>query len=227
MEEKDKFFNMISRMCSSQEGDVSDEDITQDQLRTLGGIERIGNQLMSVVCKILLADMKSEGEAKRHIFDTDFMAIMAVNPSRWDARKREKQFSPEYVDYNIGDCDLIFGPTLIGAHWFCLVIEPKTMNFYVLDSMKPSFAAKKSKKKGVADDDMMTVVIECRDRFYDMIEIVKPNTIGKKKMSDIIWAPVPQQNNLRDCGVHILIWLSEWEPSVMLDYSEEHVANFE
>ncbi|XP_028751581.1 uncharacterized protein LOC114757063 [Neltuma alba] len=231
MEEKEKFFNMISRMCSRQDGDVtlvqiSDEDITRDQLRTLGGIERIGNRLMSVVCKTLLADMKSEGEVKRHIFDADFMAILAANPSRWDARKREKQLLPEYVGYNIGDCDLIFGPTLVGAHWFCLVLEPKTMNFYVLDSMKPSFPAKKSKKKGAADDDMMTVVTGCRDRFYDMIEIVKPNTIGKKQMSDIIWAPVPQQNNLRDCGVHVLIWLSKWEPGVTLDYGQEHVADF-
>ncbi|XP_028755906.1 uncharacterized protein LOC114715276 [Neltuma alba] len=199
---------------------------SQRELRTLGGIERIGNRLMSVVCKTLLADMKSEGEVKRHIFDADFMAILAANPSRWDARKREKQLLPEYVGYNIGDCDLIFGPTLVGAHWFCLMLEPKTMNFYVLDSMKPSFPAKKSKKKGAADDDIMTVVTGCRDRFYDMIEIVKPNTIRKKQMSDIIWAPVPQQNNLRDCGVHVLIWLSKWEPDVTLEYSEEHVADF-
>ncbi|XP_028764296.1 uncharacterized protein LOC114722432 [Neltuma alba] len=184
MDDKDRFYDIVSRMCSSKEGDmplvkISDEDITRDQLRTLGGIEKIGRA----------------GEAAH--FYADFMAIMAANPKLWDATKRKKQFLPENVGYNIGECDLIFGPTLVGAHWFCVVLEPSTMNFYVLDSMKPNLEGKKkSKKKGVIIDDMTTVVTECRNRFYDIIEIVKPNATGKKKMSDIIWAPVPQQNNL-------------------------------
>ncbi|XP_028752054.1 uncharacterized protein LOC114756887 isoform X2 [Neltuma alba] len=232
MDDKDRFYDIVSRMCSSKEGDmplvkISDEDITRDQLRTLGGIEKIGNRLMSTVCKTLMADMEKEGQVKRHIFYADFMAIMAANPKLWDATKRKKQFLPENVGYNIGECDLIFGPTLVGAHWFCVVLEPSTMNFYVLDSMKPNLEGKKkSKKKGVIIDDMTTVVTECRNRFYDIIEIVKPNATGKKKMSDIIWAPVPQQNNLRDCGVHVLIWLSKWKPGEILHYTDEQVAEF-
>ena len=86
---------------------------------------------------------------------------MASNPITWNVNSRKKQLMPEHVGYNLADCDLIIGPTLVRAHWFCLALEPRTMNFYVLDSLVENVFSKKGKKASAKGKEMTFVVKAC------------------------------------------------------------------
>ena len=90
---------------------------------------------MSMVAKTLVGDQKKNGQVKRHIFSADFMTKMSHQPIRWSVQQNEREVLPKHVGYNIGECDFIFGPTVFDHHWFCYVIEPRSLRFYVLDSL--------------------------------------------------------------------------------------------
>ncbi|XP_028804747.1 uncharacterized protein LOC114759695 [Neltuma alba] len=214
--EKDK---IMVTMC--------DEQIDRDQLRTIGGIERVSSPLITMVDRALMAEAGEGGQVRRHIFDAEFMMKMLGNPSQWRASENKRAILPQHIGYNLADCDLIFGPASVESHWFCFVLEPTTMHFYVLDSMRlPNDMPKKTKKKDSLEEKRMFHLYACRDNFYDIIALVRPQHVGKKPKTDIIFAPVPQQNNMRHCGVHVLIWLSKWVPDVTFDFNENHVAEF-
>ncbi|XP_028801497.1 uncharacterized protein LOC114756730 [Neltuma alba] len=152
---------------------------------------------------------------------------MAHDPT-WKAQKYKKLFLPEFLGYNLAECDFIIGPALVGQHWFCVAIQPSTLDFHVIDSMRNHFGTKdrKQKKKVVIKDPVEMAVDDCRKRLNIILDLVKPGLVGKKPMSPMIFAEVPQQNNLRDCGVHCMMWLRRWEPGVTLTYTEEEVAGF-
>ena len=89
-----------------------------------------------MVAKTLVGEQKNSSDRMtRHIFSTEMMQKMVADPLKWSLEDNEKEILPEYIGYNIGDCELIFGPTLFHDHWFCYVLETKTMWFHTLDSL--------------------------------------------------------------------------------------------
>ncbi|XP_028805938.1 uncharacterized protein LOC114760818 [Neltuma alba] len=154
---------------------------------------------------------------------------MIRDPARWDPNYHARQIIPQFVGYNIGDCDLVMGPALVGEHWFCFALEPNTMKFYVLDSMRGTVQSKKTttkKKQAVTYDPQEMAIAGCRERFHDIIGMVRPDLTEKMPNLEIVRPDVPQQSNLRDCGVHVLIWLSRWKPNLPLEYTQGDVAAF-
>ncbi|XP_028807282.1 uncharacterized protein LOC114761993 [Neltuma alba] len=233
MDDKEKFFITVSKMCSSADGDkrlveLYDFHVTRDDLRSLGGMHRVSNHVMSMVCHMLMGEIKEGGgQVRRHIFDAYFMSKLC-SPG-WSVAVSKKELQEEHVGYNIGDCDLILGPALVDQHWFCFVLEPKVMNFYVLDSLNVYVSGqpkKKNKQKGTIVDDMEKFHNICRDRFHDIIELVQPKLIGKKPKPDIIYPDVAKQNNIKDCGVYVMLWLKSWHPQAALNYTPDQVAQF-
>ncbi|KAI9072341.1 hypothetical protein K1719_045704 [Acacia pycnantha] len=65
-----------------------------------------------------------------------------------------------------------------------------------------------------------TTIKTIRDRFEEIIDFVKPNDKGNMPRKEIIWSSVPQQPNLQDCGVHVLIWLHNWKPNERVLYAK-------
>ncbi|KAI9109842.1 hypothetical protein K1719_018883 [Acacia pycnantha] len=111
-EQKEIFFDLISGTCTNDEKhqiliQIDDEDITREQLQTLGRRNKLSN---------------------RH--------LLATKPLGWKVSQWKQLLLPQHIGYNIADCDLIMGPVLVDQHWFCIAIAPSTMNYYVLDSMK-------------------------------------------------------------------------------------------
>ncbi|KAI9122049.1 hypothetical protein K1719_006738 [Acacia pycnantha] len=145
-EEKEILFDIISGPYTEDERQQiliqrDDEDITREQLQTLGRRNRLSNRVMSVVCKTLMLDMKrdmkreGQSQVRRHIFSADQMNLLNIKPVGWKVSEWKQQLLPQYIGYNMCDCDLIMGPMLVLEHWFRMAIDPSTMNFYVLDSM--------------------------------------------------------------------------------------------
>ncbi|KAI9110896.1 hypothetical protein K1719_018016 [Acacia pycnantha] len=110
--------------------------LTREELQCLTPRSWINNKLMTIVAKTLVADeLENGGVVKRHIFTASFMEKM-INPKLdWTVEANVGEILPENVGYNIGDCDFIFGPTLFINHWFCYVLDTRTMVFYALDSL--------------------------------------------------------------------------------------------
>ncbi|XP_028755658.1 uncharacterized protein LOC114715020 [Neltuma alba] len=129
--------------------------------------------------------------------------LVQLMVTRWSVAVSEKELQEQDVGYNIGDCDLILGPVLVDQHWFCFMLEPKVINFYVLDSLNLY-----------------------RDRFHDIIELIQTKLIGKKPKVDIIYPDVAKQNNIKDCGVYVMLWLKSWHPQAALNYTPDQVAQF-
>ncbi|KAI9113568.1 hypothetical protein K1719_015495 [Acacia pycnantha] len=103
---------------------IDDEDITREQLKTLGRRNRLSNR-----------------------------NLLNRKPVGWKVSEWKQQLLPEYIGYNMCDYDLIMAPMLVVGHWFCMALDPSTMNFYVLDSMKTKVYISKnqaSKKKKTA-----------------------------------------------------------------------------
>ncbi|XP_028757799.1 probable ribosome biogenesis protein RLP24 [Neltuma alba] len=63
-----------------------------------------------------------------------------------------------------------------------------------------------------------------RNRFEDILQMVRPDLSNEL---EIVRPNVPQQNNLRDCGVPMLIWLGKWELHVPLQYTKDSTFEFE
>ncbi|KAI9087350.1 hypothetical protein K1719_030670 [Acacia pycnantha] len=128
-EKKAIFFDLISGSCTKEESEqilieIDDEDITREQLQTLGCRNKLSNR-----------------------------TLLAGKPSSWKVSEWKQQLLLEHTGYNIGDCDLIIGPMLVEEHWFCMVLDPSMMNFYVLNSMRTKIYMSKnesSKKKKTA-----------------------------------------------------------------------------
>ncbi|KAI9078169.1 hypothetical protein K1719_039868 [Acacia pycnantha] len=128
-EHKEIFFDLISRTYTKDESqqiliEIDDEDITRKQLQTLGRRNILSNR-----------------------------ALLAKTSSGWKVAECKQQLLTEHIGYNIGDCDLIMGPMLVDQHWFLLALDPSTLNFYVLDSMKTKVYMSKNeftKKKETA-----------------------------------------------------------------------------
>ncbi|KAI9076093.1 hypothetical protein K1719_041954 [Acacia pycnantha] len=125
-EDKEIFFDLISGTCTKDESEqilieIEDEDITLKLLQTLGRKNRLSNQI-----------------------------LLAGKPFGWKVDEWKHMLLPQHLGYNIVDYDLIMGLMLVEEHWFCLALDPRTMNFYVLDSMKTKVYMSKnesSKKK--------------------------------------------------------------------------------
>lgn len=91
---------------------------------------------MTMVARTLVGEQKEkDGRVRRHIFSAEFMQKMSSNPMKWSWEDHQREILPQHIGYNLGDCDFIFGPTLFNNHWFCYVLEIKTMQFYALDSL--------------------------------------------------------------------------------------------
>ncbi|KAI9088975.1 hypothetical protein K1719_029254 [Acacia pycnantha] len=166
------------------------------RLQTLGRRNKLSNRVMSVVCKTLMKDMQKEGQVRRHIFSADHMSLFVTKPSSWKVAEWEHLLLPQHIGYNIGDCDLIMGPILVKEHWFCVALDPSTMSFYVLDSMNNKVYTSKKKQTAFVNP-QSTAIKKIRERFEEIIELVKPNDKrGKMERTEIIWPHVPQQPNL-------------------------------
>ncbi|KAI9102101.1 hypothetical protein K1719_023611 [Acacia pycnantha] len=103
-EEKVIFFDLISRSCTNEESkqiliQIADEDITREQLQTLGRRNKLSNR-----------------------------SLFVTKPSSWKVAEWKHLLLPQHIGYNIGDCDLIMGPILVKEHWFCVALDPSTMN---------------------------------------------------------------------------------------------------
>ncbi|KAI9080946.1 hypothetical protein K1719_037107 [Acacia pycnantha] len=121
-EEKAIFFDLISGSCTNEESEqiliqIDDEDLTRDQLQTLGRRNKLSNR-----------------------------SLFVTKPSKWKVLEWEHLLLPQHIGYNIGDCDPIMGPILVKEHRFCVALEPSTMSFYVLDSMNNKVYTSKKKQ---------------------------------------------------------------------------------
>ncbi|XP_054813528.1 uncharacterized protein LOC129314190 [Prosopis cineraria] len=142
MDDKERLFEICTTPCEEDEGDKIIIDLygyylTRAELQCFGGKRWISDRVMSMVAQTLAVD-----DNKGEIF-------------------------PEFVRYNIADYEFIFSPTLFHSHWFYFVFEIKTMNFYVLDSL--------------------------RNCFYSLLCAIEPQLFEDDVSTDIIWAKVHVQ----------------------------------
>ncbi|KAI9121620.1 hypothetical protein K1719_008653 [Acacia pycnantha] len=140
-DEKDTLFEMCTKSVSEDEAaeefvDMHHYFLTRKELQCLNPRAWINNKLMTMVAKTLVADqLENGGVVHRHIFTADFMDKMISAERKWTVQSNVAEILPEHVGYNIGDCHFLFGPTLFLNHWFCYVLDTRTMVFYALDSL--------------------------------------------------------------------------------------------
>ncbi|KAI9128868.1 hypothetical protein K1719_000351 [Acacia pycnantha] len=139
-DEKETLFEMCTKSVSEDEAaeefvDMHHYFLTRIELQCVNPRAWINNKLMSMVAKTLVADqLENGGVVHKHIFTADFMDKMISAEGKWTVESNVAEILPEHVGYNIGDC-FLFGPTLFLNHWFCYVLDTRTMIFYALDSL--------------------------------------------------------------------------------------------
>ncbi|KAI9117061.1 hypothetical protein K1719_012060 [Acacia pycnantha] len=135
-DEKDTLFEMCTKSVPRDEAaeefvDMHHYFLTREELQCLTPRSWINNKLMTMVAKTLVADqLENGGVVQRHIFTASFMEKMINSKLKWTVEANVGEILPEKVGYNIADCDFIFGPTLFINHWFCYVLDTRTMVFY-------------------------------------------------------------------------------------------------
>ncbi|KAI9091581.1 hypothetical protein K1719_028024 [Acacia pycnantha] len=140
-DEKDTLFEMCTKSFPRDEAaeefvDMHHYFLTREELQCLTPRSWINNKLMTMVAKTLVADqLENGGVVQRHIFTASFMEKMINSKLKWTVEANVGEILPENGGYNIADCDFIFGPTLFINHWFCYVLDIRTMVFYALDSL--------------------------------------------------------------------------------------------
>ncbi|KAI9077727.1 hypothetical protein K1719_040333 [Acacia pycnantha] len=121
-DEKDTLFELCTKSVSEDEAaeefvDMHHYFLTRKELQCLNPRAWINN---------------------RHIFTADFMDKKISVERKWTVESNVAEILPEHVGYNNGDCHFLFGPTLFLNHWFCYVLDMRTMVFYALDSLVES-----------------------------------------------------------------------------------------
>ncbi|KAI9071107.1 hypothetical protein K1719_046933 [Acacia pycnantha] len=153
-----------------------------------------------------------------------------INPKlKWTIEANVGEILPENVGYNIGDCDFIFGPTLFINHWFCYVLDTRTMVFYALDSLvehrtyyrmqhekeNPTLKTTKKKKKTELEKSKDLMANKVRNNLLAILRTLKPELLqdDHKIPKDVTWPKVHVQTDTHSCGVHVLTWLQMWDGS--------------
>ncbi|KAI9086554.1 hypothetical protein K1719_031638 [Acacia pycnantha] len=188
-DEKDTLFEMCTKSVPRDEAveefvDMHHYFLTREELQCLTPRSWINNKLMTMVAKTLVADqLENGGVVQRHIFTASFMEKMINSKLKWTVEANVGEILPEKVGYNIADCDFIFGPTLFINHWFCYVLDTRTMVFYALDSLvehrtyyrmqhekeNPTLKTTKKKKKTVLDKSKDLMANKVRNHFLDIL----------------------------------------------------------
>ncbi|KAI9119594.1 hypothetical protein K1719_009470 [Acacia pycnantha] len=225
-DEKDTLFQMCTKSVTRDEAveefvDMHHYFLTREELQCLTPRSWINNKLMSMVAKTLVADqLENGGVVQRHIFTASFMEKM-INPKlKWTVEANVGEILPENVGYNIGDCDFIFGPTLFINHWFCYVLDTRTMVFYALDSLvehrtyyrmqhekeNPTLKTTKKKKKTELEKSKDLMANKVRNNFLAILRTLKPELLqdDHKIPKDVTWPKVHVQTDTHSCGVHVL-----------------------
>ncbi|XP_028780789.1 uncharacterized protein LOC114737057 [Neltuma alba] len=236
-DEKEELFQMCTRRCDQDEGakyivEMYGYFLTRAELCCLQDRKWMNDRFMSMVARTLVGDEKeNHSRVSRHIFTPELMQTMAANPLRWSMEKHEHEILPEHIGYNIGDCDFIFGPTLFNYHWFCYVMDVRTMRFYALDSLVDNLTMlrlqreeeeamktgkkpqrKQGKKRGQIDPKQF-MARGIRDCFCQVLRVLKPSLFAEEDKIDeeVTWAKVHVQSDTDSCGVHVLSWLQTWD----------------
>ncbi|XP_028755568.1 uncharacterized protein LOC114714944 [Neltuma alba] len=218
--------------------------LTRAELCCLQDRKWMNDKFMSMVARTLVGDEKENHDCvNRHIFSPELMQTMAANPLRWSLEKHEHEILPEYIGYNIGDCDFIFGPTLFNYHWFCYVIDVRTMRFYALDSLVDNLTMlrlqrkeeeaiktgkkpkrKQGKRKGKIDPKQF-MARGIRDCFCQVLRVLKPSLFAEETR-----LTRKSRGQKDSCGVHVLSWLQTWDGTeygddgyIMPKYSPEEI----
>ncbi|XP_028770007.1 stress response protein NST1-like [Neltuma alba] len=76
---------------------------------------------------------------------------------------------------HIFNVDFMVSLALVGQHWFCVAIQPSTLDFHVLDSISDHFEAKdmKKKKKVVIKDPVEIAVDECEGLWVALHDVTE------------------------------------------------------
>ncbi|XP_027935606.1 uncharacterized protein LOC114190775 isoform X4 [Vigna unguiculata] len=121
-------------------------------------------------------------------------------------------FSPQFM---------IFAPTIFEEHWSCYVLEPKDKTLYVLDSMHDKFS---TSKKNLDD--------ATKRRFEELLVLMNPGSTKENVSITLVYADVPRQKNIHDCGIYVLKYMEIWDGSVkwqdktMPDYEYKEMVQF-
>ncbi|XP_054785926.1 uncharacterized protein LOC129292389 [Prosopis cineraria] len=151
---------------------------------------------------------------------------MTKNPSRWNIDENAKHIIPEHLGYNLGDCDFIFGPTVVGNHWFCFVLELRTMKFYIINSMVDHEQLKAEeedmRKVGRKGKGKLCLLVDHlplqKEHFRLILVKVKPELSQVEYNNDILYPQVFKQENNDDCEIYLIMWLKFWNNIVNVDH---------
>ncbi|KAK8467516.1 hypothetical protein PHAVU_007G072700 [Phaseolus vulgaris] len=190
----------------------------------------VSDMVILAAGKLMMEEEKAtNGAVTRHIFSPQFM-----NKVKWDLNLSNEdsyktwsiedvsQFIlPGKLGYEIYQCKLIFAPTLFEEHWSCYVLEPKEKTLYVLDSMHDRLSAS---KKNLDD--------ATKRRFEELLVLMDPGSTKENASITLVYADVPRQQNIHDCGIYVLKYLEiwdgsiKWEDKTMPDYEYKEIVEF-
>ncbi|XP_022641320.1 uncharacterized protein LOC106771233 isoform X2 [Vigna radiata var. radiata] len=166
---------------------------------------------------------------------------------------------PSKLGYEIYQCKLIFAPTLFEEHWSCYVLQPKDKTLYVLDSMRDTLS---TSKKNLDDATVVLIIsfflgknlnyYFCKivipnyssgptyqrffnlkkRRFEELLVLMNPGSTKENVSITLVYADVPRQKNIHDCGIYVLKYMEIWDGSVkwqdktMPDYEYKEIVQF-
>ncbi|XP_027935603.1 putative ubiquitin-like-specific protease 1B isoform X1 [Vigna unguiculata] len=190
----------------------------------------VSNMVILAAGKIMMEEEKeTNGTVTRHIFSPQFMNKVKcdLNLSNEDSHKTwciddvSVFILPSKLGYEIYQCKLIFAPTIFEEHWSCYVLEPKDKTLYVLDSMHDKFS---TSKKNLDD--------ATKRRFEELLVLMNPGSTKENVSITLVYADVPRQKNIHDCGIYVLKYMEIWDGSVkwqdktMPDYEYKEMVQF-
>ncbi|TKY51321.1 putative ubiquitin-specific protease 1B [Spatholobus suberectus] len=190
----------------------------------------VSNMVILTAGKIMMEEEKAtNGAVTRHILIPQFMdkVICASNLSNeygynpWCIEDVSQFILPTKLGYDINQCKLIFAPTLFEEHWSCYVFEPKDKTLYVLDSMHDSLS---TSKKNLDD--------ATKRRFEELLVLMNPGLTKDNASITLVYADVPKQQNIHDCGIYVLKYMETWDGSIkwqdktMPDYQYKEIVEF-
>ncbi|WVY99164.1 hypothetical protein V8G54_031315 [Vigna mungo] len=167
----------------------------------------VSNMVILAAGKIMMEEEKeTNGTVTRHIFSPQFMNKVKcdLNLSNEDSHKTwciddvSVFILPSKLGYEIYQCKLIFAPTLFEEHWSCYVLQPKDKTLYVLDSMRDTLS---TSKKNLDDA-------------TELLVLMNPGSTNENVSITLVYADVPRQKNIHDCGIYVLKYMEIWDGSV-------------
>ncbi|KAL6621240.1 hypothetical protein ACP70R_033672 [Stipagrostis hirtigluma subsp. patula] len=173
---------------------------------------KVGSFVINALCRKFFLD-KRPTISKKHYFFSSVRAILLNGHG--SISYVQKCFDGAVSILPLHKADMLLFPICYDDHWFLFIVDIKNHLFVILDSY-------------YSEDDGYQIYVRSQliPNFKKIWSELVHGPLDFENF-DVAYPPVPKQNNLTDCGVFVIMFLTDWTwyCGLCIDFFQDDIDN--